>query len=1316
MSSGALTSYLPLRVRRRLLEGLPELPLADTFEGALLIADISGFTRMTEQMARRGRKAVETLRALINGYFDELIDRVDLHGGEVMSFTGDGLIAVWPDSDGTDLAQQLHHAAACAMELARTTRDTGDALVTVRVGVSAGSLRALELGGLHGRRFNLLGGTALDTASLASEAAAPTQVVIDPDAWRLLAHQSRGAPAPYGFRVLELDPPPVTRHLEAVAAPAELLAPYIPPPVMSREGLGQGEWLAEIRRITVVLVNLPGIDHVAEPDLVQQAVLALQREFDRHEATINNLGVDSKGTSVVAATGLPPLSHDDDPVRAVRAAMAVARSLGEEHWRAGIGVATGRAFCGPLGNQSRREYAIAGDVINTAARLTQRALAESRESVTVLCCAATERASRQRIAWGERQELELKGKAGLVAAYAPVRLREAGVSADRGTVGRHHERGVLERLVRERAGGDTRVVVLEGEPGMGKSRLLHEALAQAAAEGLRSVIGVADPIEHGAPYHAWRPVFTQLLGVADGIDPGERGEALRGSLPPRVRPLAPLLNLILGLELADTEQTEQLQGERRIQATRRLLLDLMADAAQAPLLLAIDDAHWLDSASWALLLELISAELPICIVMATRPGAGLAPEYEELLAEPRAQLLTLGPLGAQESLEIASDRLAVDQLPPGMAALVVEKAAGNPLFSEELAYALRDSGLVESVGGGLRLVAGEDLTNLALPDSVEGIIGSRIDRLEPQPELCLKLASAVGPTFGRDVIHDIYPLAADRDLVDRHLDTLVRRDLTVNVPQQASMVFAFRHALTREVAYNRMLYSQRRELHRSLARWYEQHHVDNLEPVLTTLAHHWTEAGDVEKACEYLALASDQALNNGMSREAVKLGLQASEMLGVTIPREPDAIATAIGATLESIDALMADRDVESLAKLPPAADPRSAAAIGALLRVEPAVFLSQQAELFALVGLRSFALTLEHGATPFTPGVIAIYAMIVRTLDADPHHAFALSSQAVALAERDSPPLRSYTGFVHHWFIKHWLEPLGPELDQVRLNAVAGFEDGDVMFGCFNTAAHVVQLAASGAPLRDVVAAGEAGYQVIAGRVASAAFHTLHETQLAKALAGRTVERCSFTDHASEGTIEEERDVASITRTDLYNQIGYYMTSKLRLHLLYREYRRAVSYGERAERTLPSFAGQAQEAEFTFLFALALFARHGESGDQDRLAHALQLLERVRGWEQHAPRLFAHKLLALEAARARVQGDDARAADLFVCAAESAAELGFDHHVAFTYELSGRCLIESGRLPQARERLLASRAAYARWGALAKLADIDEALVELPG
>ncbi|MEA2197126.1 MAG: hypothetical protein QOJ25_1177, partial [Solirubrobacteraceae bacterium] len=1227
----ALAGYVPPNVLRRLAGGLAELPYAEEFEGAVLIADISGFTAITEQMGQRGPEGVETLADLLNVYFGRLIDHVDERGGDVFSFTGDGLIAGWSRHEAEALEDTLHVATECALALAATESEhpeIGGVRLSVRLGVSAGALRALELGGVHGRRFSILGGEPLEAAAAASEIVLPGHAAVDPERWSRLARRGRGEELRDGYvQISELGLAPVrSAPPPPPPIPSALLTPYMPPPVVSREGIGQGDWLAELRRVTVVCVWLPGVDHLSEPALVQQAVIALQREFDRHEATINNLSVDAKGTSVIAATGLPPLSHDDDPVRAVRAAMAVARALGEDGWRAGVGVATGRAFCGAIGNLVRREYAMSGDVVNTAARLTGHALADDSVPVAVLCDAATERATRQRIDWGAHRELKLKGKAGPVLAYAPVRRRTGSVAVEIATVGRRREREGLARALALAGKGTAQLVILEGDPGMGKSRLLLEVTAQASESGIRCVTGGGDPIERSAPYHAWRSVFAGLLGAEDGADPEARAATVLSAMPESLRPLAPLLNLILGLELADSPDTEALQGERRIQVTRRVLLDLLADAAREPLLIVIDDGHWLDSASWALIQELSGRRLPVCAILATRPGAGLAPEYDELIAEPTTQQITLEPLNANESVEIACDRLGVTAVPAPVVALVVEKAAGNPLFAEELAYALRDSGLVQIGAGQCTVTAGRDLATLALPDTVEGIIGSRIDRLAPQPELVLKVASAVGPTFAPDVIHDVYPLAEDRGLIGQSLDTLVRRDLTLLVPPPPSVSYSFRHALTREVAYNRMLFSQRRELHRALALWFETRFAANLEPVLATLAHHWSLAGDVAKASEYLERASTQAMNNGMSREAANLGLRAVEMLDAALPRDPEGIGAMIGETLAAIAGLLTDGRVKAIAELPPAQDARKAATIGALLRVVPAVFVSQQVQLFALIGLRAFRLTLEHGATPFTPGVVAIYAMIVRALDADPRHAFELSSLAETLADRDSPPLRSYAGFVHHYFVRHWLEPAGGAIEEMRENARLGFEYGDVMFGCYNSAGYVVLLRASGAPLDDVIAAGKASSEEIAGRVVSAGYHAVHEPQIAKALAGRTVERCSFTDRPEEGNVEEERDLAWITRTDLYDQIGAYMTSKLRLHFLYREYRRAVSFGDRAEQVLASFSGQVFEPEFTFYFSLALYARGGETGDPELLARARALAARVRGWEEHAPHVFSHK------------------------------------------------------------------------------------------
>ena len=237
----------------------------------------------------------------------------------------------------------------------------------------------------------------------------------------------------------------------------------------------------------------------------------------------------------------------------------------------------------------------------------------------------------------------------------------------------------------------------------------------------------------------------------------------------------------------------------------------------------------------------------MCILLATRPGAGLAPEFDELLAEPTTRRISLAPLDPGQSVEIARERLAVADLPQSVAELITEKAGGNPLFTEELAYALRDSGMIAIDSGHCAIAAGRDLATLALPDTIEGIIGSRIDRLEPQPELVLKIASAVGLTFAPEVIHDVYPLSEDRGQIDNSLDALVRRDLTIRVPPQAGVTYSFRHPLTREVAYNRMLFSQRRELHRELAGWFETRFADHLEPVFATLAHHWSLAGDARQ-------------------------------------------------------------------------------------------------------------------------------------------------------------------------------------------------------------------------------------------------------------------------------------------------------------------------------------------------------------------------------------------------------------------------------------------------------------------------------------
>ena len=1312
-----LRSYVPEYVLRRLTAGGPaQPPHAEPLVGAVLLADVRGFTKLTEQMADRGPEGVETLNAAMNRYFGGMIDCVGDHGGEVISFAGDAMVALWPaTAEEAQLSAAVHAATQCALLLGAQDAAVAagiDARLKVRLAISAGELQGVQVGGVRRQIYCFLMGRPLERVAEAIVHANAGEVAIDAAGWELLLRgHAEGTLYPDGTHVVSSVGSGPRFRRASVATAVELdehmLEPFIAPSVLAYEKVAHGTWLAELRRLTVVFIALPDLVHGVDLESIQRLIAALQADLGRHGAVMNEIGVDNHGTTLVAATGLPPHSHDDDPERGVRTAVAIGHTLERLGWQGSIGVTTGRVLCNLIGNETRRVYGVIGDAVNVAARLSTSA-AEG-DHVSVLCDAASVEATRQRIEYGEPVELAVKGKTRPIAAYPPIGRRHA---ATPGTMafGRPREHRVIRAAIESVVSGNGRAVAIQADPGMGKSRLLTEAVSLALARGIRCVGGAGDAIEHTAPYHAWREVFAGLLGVDERAPAAERERQVLDALGPAREDLAPLLNIVLGLGLPDTPRTEPLQNERRIQATRQLLMTVLADAAAQPLLIGIDDAHWLDSASWALLRELVRRRLPVLAVVCTRPVGTLAPEYAQLLGDASTELVELGPLGFEDAVDLACDRLGVVSLAGTVADVIVERAGGNPLFVEEIAHALRDAGLIDVVDGMCSVAAGADLRELGMTDSVEAVIANRMDGLEPRVDLALKVASVVGRTFSAELVGDVYPVETVSQQLEGSLDTLVRRDLTRVLDAPPATSYAFRHVLIRDVAYGRLLFGQRRNLHRAIADWHERRFADNLAPVYATLAHHYTRAGVVDKACDYLTLASVQAMNNGMGREAVDLGLTAARMLGVELPRSLPKIRAAIGERLHAIGERMAERSIESLADLPPATDPAKARAIGALLSTAPAAFISQQTDLFALIGLEGFLLTLDSGSTPYTPGVIALYALLVRSMNPDPRPAYALSTLAERLAERDSPPLRAYAGFVHSWFVHHWLEPIADDLPKLQERAAAGFEHGDVMFGCFNAAGYVTQLAASGAPLEEVIAAGMAAQEQVAGRVAAAAFHCEHEVQFAKALAGRTTEPCSLTDTAREGSVDEERDLASVLHSDLHNQQGYYLTSKLRLHFLYRDYGRAVAFGDQAERLLPAFTAQQQEVEFVFFQSLALLAQAREAGDNEALARGAALIDQMRGWERFAPAIFAHRVRAMEAQHAWARGELGAAGAGF---AEAAAGLSI-HHAALARELAGRCLLENGDVEAARDMLRRSVQGYTEWGAAAKADDVAAALAAL--
>lgn len=906
------SSYVPAMVAAQIARqgDRPDGPGTERFPAAVLFVDVSGFTALAERLAQKGAQGTEDLSRLLNDYFGGLINLVHSHGGDIIKFAGDALLAFWPaQDDGRSLNEQLHAAAQCALRIQasisdRKTRE--DIRLALRIGLSAGEVSLSRVGGAEGRWELYAAGLPLSEVGRAEAEAAPGQVVVAPFAWSILSEACEGSVLPSGFALLEALLTPATVASTRPSAVEEIaedaLVGYIPGAVRARLEAGQEGWVAELRQVSVLFVHLPDLQDSTPLSQAQSTLYVLQSLMQRYEGTINKLSVDDKGISLLAAFGLPPLAHVDDASRAVQAAMEIRERLAGLGLRCGIGVTTGRAFCGEIGNTLRREYTMIGDVVNLAARL----MMASQDGI--LCDLATFQAASGRFTFDALPKIQLKGKSAPIAVYRPQgeTLSDAPTHA---MVGRHAERQLIEeRLQAAASGREGAVLVIEAEAGLGKSRLVAHTMSQAQRMGFKSIVGAGDAIEKSSPYFAWRSVFRQLFQLDAAPDtPEDRRSHVLAQLvqDPEALALAPLLNVVLPLDLPDNEQTEQLTGPVRADNTRNLLLRLLRQALTAePTLLVLEDAHWLDSASWSLAHQ-VCRQLPsLVVLLATRPlGQPVPQDYKQIEELPQTQVLALAPLPPEGTAALVCQRLGVKRLPDTVATFILEKAEGHPYFTEELAYALRDSGALQIADGECRIsLDSQDLRALELPNTIEGVITSRVDRLTPAQQLILKVGSVIGRVFAYQTLQDVYPIENDKPQIANELKLLDRLDLTPLETPEPDLSYLFKHIITQEVVYNLMLYAHRKQLHQAVATWYERTHADALSPHYALLAHHWQKAEDYRRTIQYLEKAGEQAVQSGAY-------LEAKRFLEEAIALEAQAATPSSNFELARRERLLAEAD-----------------------------------------------------------------------------------------------------------------------------------------------------------------------------------------------------------------------------------------------------------------------------------------------------------------------------------------------------------------------------------------------------------------------
>jgi predicted ATPase/class 3 adenylate cyclase len=914
-----LAAYIPID-RRLALAAATDLP--DRTAGAALFADISGFTRLTKlfvDVLGRKRGAEEVL-PILNQIYTALIAEVHARRGAVIGFSGDA-VTCWFDGDNGARAVAAGLAMQRAMEQFATVIAPGEIAValTVKIAISAGPARRFAVGAPEHCRLDVLAGQTITLMAQAERTALSGEVVAtDRVAENLGAHlaatETRGFEGGRVFVVKSLARQvPLTPWDPPADIPEETARQWVLPAVARRLRAGQGHFLAELRPASVVFVRFEGLDFDSDPDAgskLDAYIRWVQGVAAQYDGALIQLTFGDKGSYYYIAFGAP-VSHADDSLRAVATALVLRSPPASLAFirAVQIGVAGGIMRTGSYGSPARLTYGVLGEKTNLAARLM--AVAPPGE---IFCDAAIYAAARNQWEFeiAALQTDPAKPTAPLGAIYRPTGemiTHHRLPAPSNSLVGRAAVMARLTAALNAALDGGTTLVRLEGEAGMGKSRLVAEAAAAAGAAGIRVLLGAGMSIEQQTPYRVWREILGQLLGWEDNPPAGAlgaRAASLAAGTAPHLLPRLPLLNDILPLALPENNLTANLPAVLRQENVMQVMTDLLCAVCQTqPLLIVFEDAHWMDALSWELSLRLARVlrdnRLGAAVFWVTRPpGARAAPRlyFAELSSLPGVEVILLEQLSAEEIRQLV--RFTLNDHVPQIETLVLERAQGNPFFARELIFTLQEQGLIGYLGEAMTpkwsLAPDFSSAATALPGTLQGLILARIDRLPPEAQLALKVGAVIGRRFTADALD--FVLGARTEMgaggLAGHLQTLARQELVDADETAAPPAYLFRHVLTRDVAYETLLYAQRRELHLAVADWYEAAFAgEALAQWYPVLVHHTHAGEEWAREYKYLRLAAAQAQGLfanqdalGYLGRALKLAKTEEDLYGIHLQRE----------------------------------------------------------------------------------------------------------------------------------------------------------------------------------------------------------------------------------------------------------------------------------------------------------------------------------------------------------------------------------------------------------------------------------------------
>jgi class 3 adenylate cyclase len=643
----------------------------------------------------------------------------------------------------------------------------------------------------------------------------------------------------------------------------------------------------ERKQVTVLYANISGFTTMLEnldPEEVKEILERIYHEISQVVVRYEGFIERSARDAVMALFGVPK-SHEDDPIRAIRAAREIhdlvkgmSPSLEKRIGRPlslHTGINTGLVIIEDS-TVEKDTYSALGDTINVASRLAD--MAKTNEIIVGL--EIYDQAERY-FDFEELAPAHMKGKEEAMRVYKILSAKKApskthrllGLRAE--LIGRRVEMAQLKEAVAQLKAGKSSIFSIVGDAGTGKSRLVEEFKNTLNLDEVQWREGHTYAYSQNTPYFPLIDLLDRAWQIREGDHPDEvrlkveRGaEALIGER----KDLIPYVGSLYALSYKEIEQVSPEHWKAKLHEAIQLILANLC--RRAPTVVCIEDLHWADPSSVEFLRNiLIDLKYSVIFLCIYRPSFSLFTSHQagNIRSYDEIRLQDLSPSDAQD---MVGSLLRTDTIPTQLRKFIRDKAEGNPFYLEEVINSLIETDILIKDNGSWKLA--RSLTEKDIPSTVQGVISARLDRLERETKRILQEASVIGRSFLYEILKRISDL---KEYIDKSLMNLERLDLIKTRTVQPELEYIFKHALTQEVVYNGLLIKERRLIHEKIGLVMEELFHDHLPEFYEILAYHYSQGDNSQKAYAYLKLSGDKAAKNYANNEAIRFYKEAIRML-----------------------------------------------------------------------------------------------------------------------------------------------------------------------------------------------------------------------------------------------------------------------------------------------------------------------------------------------------------------------------------------------------------------------------------------------------